>query len=73
MRVLTKVFSSSIRWGGGLSGRFDEIFGTTWFQEFPIIYLAHVIEQPNFQIPNPQYFVYLLDQTVGRDILQFIY
>ena len=37
------------------------------------IYLAHVIEQPNFQIPNSQYFVYLLDQTVGRDILQFIY
>ena len=36
-------------------------------------YLAHVIEQPNFRIPNPQYFVYLLDQTVGRDILQFIY
>ena len=31
--------------------------------------LAHVIEQPNFRIPNPQYFVYLLDQTVGRDIL----
>ena len=28
MRVLTKVFSSSIRWGGGLSGRFGEIFGT---------------------------------------------
>ena len=28
-------------------------------------YLAHVIEQPNFRIPNPQYFVYLLDQTVG--------
>ena len=25
------------------------------------IYLAHVIEQPNFRIPNPQYFVYLLD------------
>ena len=37
------------------------------------LYLAHVIEQPNFRIPNPQYFVYLLDQTVGRDILQFIY
>ena len=37
------------------------------------MYLAHVIEQPNFRIPNPQYFVYLLDQTVGRDILQFIY
>ena len=36
-------------------------------------YLAHVIEQPNFRIPNPQYFVYLLDQTVGQDILQFIY
>ena len=36
-------------------------------------YLAHVIEQPNFRIPNPQYFVYLLDQIVGRDILQFIY
>ena len=36
-------------------------------------YLAHVIEQPNFQILNPQYFVYLLDQTVGQDILQFIY
>ena len=37
-------------------------------------YLAHVIEQPNFRIPNPQYFVYLLDQTVGgRDTLQFIY
>ena len=35
-------------------------------------YLAHVIEQPNFRIPNPQYFVYLHDQTVGRDILQFI-
>ena len=34
-------------------------------------YLAHVIEQPNFRIPNTQYFVYLLDQTVGRDILQF--
>ena len=38
-----------------------------------IEYLAHVIEQPNFRIPNPQYFVYLLDQTVGRDTLQFIY
>ena len=25
-------------------------------------YLAHVIEQPNFRNPNPQYFVYLLDQ-----------
>ena len=35
--------------------------------------LAHVIEQPNFRIPNPQYLVYLLDQTVGQDILQFIY
>ena len=23
-------------------------------------YLAHVIEQANFRIPNPQYFVYLL-------------
>ena len=40
---------------------------------FPDLYLARVIEQPNFRIPNPQYFVYLLDQTVGRDILQFIY
>ena len=39
----------------------------------PDLYLAHVIEQPNFRIPNPQYFVYLLDQTVGRDTLQFIY
>ena len=37
------------------------------------MYLAHVIEHPNFRIPNPQYFVYLLDQRVGRDILQFIY
>ena len=37
------------------------------------IYLAHVIEQPNFRIPNPQYFVYLLDQTVGGHTLQFIY
>ena len=37
------------------------------------IYLAHVIEQPNFRIPNPQYFVYLLDQTVGQDTLQFIH
>ena len=36
-------------------------------------YLAHVIEQPNFRIPNPQYFVYMLDQTIGRDILQFTY
>ena len=35
--------------------------------------IFHVIEQPNFPIPNPQYFVYLLDQTVERDILQFIY
>ena len=26
------------------------------------VYLAHIIEQPNFRIPNPQYFVYLLDQ-----------
>ena len=25
-------------------------------------YLVHVIEQPNFRIPNPQYFGYLLDQ-----------
>ena len=33
-------------------------------------YLAHVIEQPNFRIPNPQYFVYLLDQTVGQDTRQ---
>ena len=32
------------------------------------LYLAHVIEQPNFGIPNPHF-----DQTVGRDILQFIY
>ena len=40
---------------------------------FSVLYLAHVIEQPNFRIPNPQYFVYLLDQTVGRDTLQFIY
>ena len=40
---------------------------------FDVIYLAHVIEQPNFRILNPQYFVYLLDQTVGRDTLQFIY
>ena len=39
---------------------------------FAVFYLAHVIEQPNFRIPNPQYFVYLLDQTVGRDTLQFI-
>ena len=30
-------------------------------------------KQPNLRIPNPQYFVYLLDQTVGRDFLQFIY
>ena len=39
---------------------------------FHEIYLAHVIEQPNFGFPNPQYFVYLLDQTVGQDILQLI-
>ena len=30
------------------------------------VYLVHVIEKPNFRIPNPQYlqrnFVYLLDQ-----------
>jgi hypothetical protein len=33
---------------------------------FVVLYqVAHVIEQPNFRIPNPQYFVYLLDQTVG--------
>ena len=38
-----------------------------------ILNLAHVIEQPNFRTPNPQYFVYLLDQTVGQDTLQFIY
>ena len=29
----------------------------------------HVIEQPNFRIPNPQYFVYKLDQIVGQDFL----
>ena len=29
---------------------------------FLFVYLVHVIEQPNFRIPNPQYFVYLLDQ-----------
>ena len=36
-------------------------------------YLAHVIEQPNFRIPNPEYFVYLFYQTVGQDTLQFIF
>ena len=41
--------------------------------EFLVLYLAHVIEQPKFRIRNPPYFVYLLDQTVGRDTLQFIY
>ena len=43
------------------------------FSENLLYYLAHVIEQPNFRIPNPQYFVYLLDQTVERENLQFIY
>ena len=49
---------------------------TIWLgcdKHFSNLYLAHVIEQPNFRIPNPQYFVYLVDQTVGQDILQFVY
>ena len=53
-----------------LSGNRFLSFVDVTFSEF---YLAHVIKQPNFRIPNPQYFVYLLDQTVGQDILQFIY
>ena len=46
---------------------------TCWIKRKLHNYLAHVIEQPNFRIPNPQYFVYLLDQTVGQDTLQFMY
>ena len=60
----------------GQSGRAITLIENNQMKAFKIMfkqYLAHVIKQPNFRIPNPQYFVYLLDQTVGRDILQFIY
>ena len=41
--------------------------------ELQIYILLTSSKQPNIWILNPQYFVYLLDQTVGRDTLQFIY
>ena len=40
-------------------------------QSFVFFILLTSLKQPNLRIPNPQYFVYLLDQ-LGRDTLQFI-
>ena len=63
-----------------LRNSFSNFFSSFTFQvlkvsksQKEIVVSSHVIEQPNFRIPNPQYFVYLLDQTVGQDTLQFIY
>ena len=49
-----------------ISNIYKEIFVLIFFELF--LYLAHVMEQPIFRIPNLGNFVYLLDQQQGETL-----